>query len=412
MSNVPLELIELIVAYLACQGTLGDLSQCALVNKEFASLCQKRIFHTVMLVQKEEGWVPPEERVELPLHPIERFAEVVKQNPAIGTYVRELELESMYDYNIDDGFVVLENLHQVHTFTLAFADGPRHAERARPWGTISPGLRSSLLSFVRRNPVTSLSLFNIGEFPHTFLRECRHLETLSVLNIEPDESIFPSSSDTPVKIQGLTLLDGSIRFAEHFILHPTSPAMDISEASTLKVHFGKNDDNHVVVRVLTLPSKLESLDLELEKNYSEWTCRNNILSKLPPSSLKTLRSITLILRTWDTPEFPAYGDFVHELALMQGQNVLEDLNIIPIVQIGCDLNVDLGQWKTLDDLLSMGFPRLRKLTIRAYVTFFDSPSPFEDAADRQAQLDRIFAECFDWSKRHLHLTTSTECWVI
>ncbi|EAU90660.2 hypothetical protein CC1G_03929 [Coprinopsis cinerea okayama7 len=285
----PLELFEATVECLAAQGTMDDLHQCALVNKQLTQLCQKQIFHTVKLVQKEAGWIPPEERVGLPPHPIERFAKVVQQKLAIGDYVRVLEIESMLNYSVDDGFTVLGHLHQVHTFTLAFADGPRHAEHARPWGTISPGLR---------------------------------------------------------------------------------------------------------------------------KNYSEWTCRNNILSRLPSSSLKTLRSITLMLDTWETPEFPVYGKFAHELALIQGENVLEELDLFLVVQIDCDLNLDPVQWQELDHLLSMGFPYLRKLAIRVEMTIFNIPSPLEYAADRQMQLEKILTECFDWSKEHLEFTKSANCWVI
>ncbi|EAU81145.2 hypothetical protein CC1G_10432 [Coprinopsis cinerea okayama7 len=365
----PLELLEVTIECLAAQGTLEDLHQCTLVNKKLAQLCQKRIFNTVALVQRETRWhIPAEQRVPLPPHPIERFADVVKQNPAIGTYVWELEIQSMLDYNVDDGFKFFGHLHQVHTFTLVFADGPRHVGDPKPWHTISPGLRNSLFSFVRQNPIASLNLYHLSDLPHTFLQQFGHLQKLTVLGVHPDISVCPAIGEC----------------------YMNSHTIDISEISVLKVDFGIHDEDHVVCRVLRFPVQLETLGLHLRKDFSEWTCRGNILSRLPSPSLNTLRRIDLMINTLNTPELPPYAEFAHELSRIQGQ-------------FDSDLNLDPIRWKELGDILASGFPYLRTLTLRAEVSIFDSPSPFEEAAHKQARIKH----------RHgIELTTSAECMVI
>ncbi|KAG2012212.1 hypothetical protein CC2G_012246 [Coprinopsis cinerea AmutBmut pab1-1] len=409
----PLELFEATVERLAAEGTLDDLRQCALANKQLARLCQKQIFHTVALVQKPVPrlvWPSDsEERVSLPPHPIERFANVVKQNPAIGTYVRELEIESMRDYNVDDGFTVLGHLHQVHTFTLVFADGPRHVGIPKPWHTVSLGLQNSLFSFAHRNTITSLSLYHLSDLPPTFLQRFSHLQRLTVLGVHPDSSICPATGESYIKLKELELLDETVGFAEHFILHPTAHTFDISEISSLKVDFGINDDDHVVGRILHLPVQLEELDLHLSKNFSEWTCRGNVLSRLPPPSLNTLRRIALFIDTIDTPELPPYAEFVHELTRLQGQNVLEELRITVMCQFDSDLNLDPIRWKELGDLLSSGFPCLRKLTLHVKVSIFDGPSPFEEAARKQVILEKILDESFALIDPNVELITSARC---
>ncbi|KAG2012209.1 hypothetical protein CC2G_012243 [Coprinopsis cinerea AmutBmut pab1-1] len=407
----PLELFEATVECLAAQGTLDDLHQCALVNKQLAQLCQKHIFRTIALVQRETRWnIPAEQRVPLPPHPIERFADLIQQSPVIATYVRKLEIVNMQKYNVDDGYTALAHL----TFTFAIADVNRKAEDQKPWETISPGLRSSLLSFVGRNPIVRLSLFNLGGLPSSFLKRCRHLQTLSVHNVDPDSSISPAIMGPFIKLKRLELLEDSMVFAEHFILHPTAHILDISEISVLKVDFGIHDNDHVVSRVLGLPVQLEALDLYLIKNFSEWTCRNNIIGRLPPPSLSTLRRVHLVIDTLETPELQPYGEFPHELAEMQGQNILEELQILIKVQFDSDLDLDPIRWKELDDVLASGFSYLRKLTVRVQVAIFEGPAPFEEAARKQAILEKILDEGFSLIKhRHdVELTTSAECMVI
>ncbi|EAU90665.1 hypothetical protein CC1G_03934 [Coprinopsis cinerea okayama7 len=275
----PLDLLEATIEFLASQGTLDDLRQCALANKQLARLCQRRIFHTVVLVQKPAPRAVPwdsEERVSLPPHPIERFAEVVKQNPTLGTYVRELEIESMRDSNVSRWIL---------------------------------GYRTTTMS-------------------------------------------------------------------------------EYLKSRTLRKTHGR----------------------WISENFSEWTCRGNVLSRLPPPSLNTLRRIALFIDTIDTPELPPYAEFVHELTRLQGENVLEELSISLMCHFDSDLNLDPIRWKELGDLLSLGFPSLRKLTLHVKVGIFDGPSPFEEAARKHwAILERILDEGFALIDPNVESTTSAQC---
>ncbi|KAG2012206.1 hypothetical protein CC2G_012240 [Coprinopsis cinerea AmutBmut pab1-1] len=178
----------------------------------------------------------------------------------------------------------------------------------------------------------------------------------------------------------------------------------------LKVDFGIQDDDHVVSHILQLPVQLEILDLHLAKNFSEWTCRGNVLSRLPPPSLNPLRRIALVIDTIDTPELPPYAEFVHELTRLQGENVLEELSISLMCHFDSDLNLYPIRWKELGDLLSLGFPSLRKLTLHVKVGIFDGPLPFEEAARKHwAILERILDEGFALIDPNVESTTSAQC---
>ncbi|EAU81139.2 hypothetical protein CC1G_10426 [Coprinopsis cinerea okayama7 len=333
-------------------------------------------------VQKEKKWTPAEQRLSLPPHPIERFAHLVQQNPSLADVGRELEIENMRQYNVDDGYTVLDHLDQVYTLTFGFTDDTRDTVPQVSWDTISSGLQSSFLSFMRRNFITTLSLFGLHNLTREFFRACSLLGKPAVLNVGASKYISPGAIKASVKLRKLDLDANSIGFAEDFILQTTANIIDISEVSTLKIDFGEHGHDHVFTCILTLPKKLEFLELHLIKDFSQWTCRNNVLSQLPPSSLNTLQDIRLTMVVEDTPEFPP------------------------------DLNLDPIKWKELDDILSSGFPSLRMLGICLNVAIFDSDRPFEEAAEKQAQLDQIFEECFDWSKENLNLKTIAKCRVI
>jgi len=278
---LPLEIVELIIDLLARDGHLDALRNCCLTSPQLVHMCRKHIFSTIKAVQERiysDDYDSDEEVEELcpniP-HPIERFGRLLESNPHISSYVRNLEIGSMLDYN--HSFIALQHLYRVTNFTFGFSDSNRLDGWTRDWGTVSSSIDDSLQSFIQQNTITTLYLFNIRDLPIHILLGLRFLQHLSVLfaTVEIFQDASLSWTVPLVNLKTLDLQTRSLRFAEAAML--SSNIFGISALDQLSVQFAWFEDTEILHRILALPQSLASLYV-----FMEGMCIHPLVLFLPP----------------------------------------------------------------------------------------------------------------------------------
>ena len=157
--DLPLEVLELIVDEIATQGDKLTLRSFALVSRSFVARCQKHLFRTIDLGDKN---VSGEEYYHL-------FFEILEQRPKFCSYVEDLRLVDTYvwDQNKDSTWLVQEDsicdlldlLPNLHSFALSF-------NTSRPtWLSFNACIRHSLMQLAKRPTIQSFSLSHIVDFP-------------------------------------------------------------------------------------------------------------------------------------------------------------------------------------------------------------------------------------------------------
>ncbi|KAF9521459.1 hypothetical protein CPB83DRAFT_778698 [Crepidotus variabilis] len=380
---LPLELIEFIVEHLANEENLDAVRQCCVANKQLVHACRKHLFGTIKVLQ-DSNWRKQLELSPDPTsHPIARFQQLLEENPSISSYVRELEILSTEAHDFPDNLAVLQYLTTVQVFTFRFSDGHRITAEWT-WSTLPEKAEDSLVEFVRRNPLLSVSLSGIQGLPIKILRAFPPLESLAFLNLYLQENTFA--------------------LAVQLNLQPG--AFDLKELTDLSLNVGFRDNPQVTVRIVyALSLSATSLLIDCVADFRDFTCRRNLLTRLQPTCLATLKKIKLDFEVNYTPIFPPYGGLVDELLAISGVNVLEEIYISTQINIDSGLGMDSELWDQLDTVLSSGFPYFRTLRIDVLVGIFAPP---EVAQGTQDDLETLFAGIFQWSKKNLSFTASLE----
>jgi hypothetical protein len=153
--------------------------------------------------------------------------------------------------------------------------------------------------------------------------------------------------------------------------------------------------------------------------YDEWTCAGNTLSRVSPLSLATIKIIKVELDTYalvygGPPQYqlPAMGGLIEEIASMSGGNAVEEIFFGIYVSHETFCPLDDAKYRELDTLLSLGFPKLRKLHIALTQGFFDWPDdPFEGAVDFEKECRALFQDHFGWCRRNLDFSVEIEGYV-
>ncbi|KAH6905867.1 hypothetical protein BKA70DRAFT_1500018 [Coprinopsis sp. MPI-PUGE-AT-0042] len=394
---LPLDAIEEIIKTLAMGGYLGELQQCALVNKSLAPLCQKQLYRKVHLTQPRD-WSLPCNNTNL-VDPIDQFREHLHNYPHLAAYVRELEMMCADDKDKKIDFMLLNQLNQVRKFTLGFPGFNRQAasSKGRSWVEFSNETRLQILSFLQQNPISSLSLVCISDIPLSLFNSCS--QALKLEDLEIDQCL-PA-------------------FGERFILS-SPPAIDISRAFRLRVVSNKNEEDAALRKILACSNNLKVLDLSLERMFDDWTCAGDILSRLPPSSAATLKRFELVIGTYaqaygGPPQFqlPPMGGIIEELARISGSNVVEEIVLTMDVSHETALPLDPEKYQELDKVLSTGFPKLRILRVSIIKVFCDHPEdPWQGAADFEEECGAFFKEHFGWCRNNLDFLVEIEGVVI
>ncbi|KAF9524151.1 hypothetical protein CPB83DRAFT_774264, partial [Crepidotus variabilis] len=341
----------------------------------------------------------------------ERFR-CLLEAPYLASHVRDLEISCRMNSEIFGEFMLLRHLNSVQTFTFGFSNGNRNASSPRSWSTVPDEAKDLVISFIQQNHLSSLSLFCIKRLPVNFLLEMHQLKNLTVFSVNSLSSTL-SAIKRPIRLERLKLLRHSIGFTNNLILGPFA-IFDISTVTELRIDSGWSDDTPIFTQVLRLPTHLEFLDLSLADSmyFGAWNGNGNILSVLQPSALATLKSIKLKLSVQAAISFQPFGGFIDELERISKMNNLEEIAIDIQVEFDSSLDMDPTKWNRLDEVLSTGFPRLRKLSISTCVAIYFSVSPWEDAARIQGELEELFAENFHWARANLTFTASAEGVVI
>ncbi|KAF9534775.1 hypothetical protein CPB83DRAFT_923985 [Crepidotus variabilis] len=401
---IPLELIEVVIECLANEENLDAVQECCVANKQLVHACRKHLFAKIKVLQEPSGlakklsqwpdFVTP--------HPICRFQRLLERNSSISSYVRELEISSMEEYDFRDNLVALQYLTTVQVFTFGFSDGNRMTAEWL-WATLPAEVENSLVKFVQQNPLVSVSLFGIRGLPTAFLRVFPYLESLTFLNVKLFMSSESATSPTaPVKQRKLYLQENLSSLAVQLNLQPV---LDLRDLTDLSLNIGFRDNPQPALSLISLPQWLKTLSLVADASWPDFTCRDNVLTRLGPTCLTTLKKIKLEFEVSSTHHFPPYGGLIDELQAISGLNVLEEIYISTRVNFDSEYDMDPELWNQLDTVLCSGFPNFRTLSINLSVGVF---APQEVTQGTQEKLDKCFAEILQWSKKNLNFTASVE----
>ncbi|KAH6905844.1 hypothetical protein BKA70DRAFT_1152429 [Coprinopsis sp. MPI-PUGE-AT-0042] len=418
-ARLPIEILDIIADSLSTQGCVPALRLCALASKELAVICQKRLFASIQLIHTPQHQVPIGIFGYVYTQPTLRFQRCLSRNPILGAYVRELEISCTFTPipGDDEGFDVLQILGNVQTFTFGFSDGNRSSGSQMPWSSdnrILTHVKDAVLSFVNRNPITSLSLFGIRDFPSTIFQRVRTLQSLRVQHVSLDQG--PHTYDqslSRIKLNKVELLQGTVGLAQALILDP-APLFDITQATRLHTSFGMRDPNHLFAHLIPLLDNAHFLEVDIEVlalagPLEMWT-EGRMLSMLKPSSLRVLHTVKVrVIALPGFDNFPIFGRFVAELAHVAGRNILRAITIETQINCDCTIAEEPSEWASqLDNVLSSGFPHLRKLHLKMEHCFFSEPNPWEAAENAQKEWEDVFSKRLVWCAEHLDLTYEAE----
>ncbi|KAH6905832.1 hypothetical protein BKA70DRAFT_1430256 [Coprinopsis sp. MPI-PUGE-AT-0042] len=421
--QLPHDILESIISLIDTRLRASDLCNCALASRELVAIAQKKLLASVRLIQRVNG-VHGEDFV-VATHPIDRFHSSLLRNPSLGAYVRALEIHCTPKENhpSPEGFDVLQLLGNVQTLQFGFTHGATDLGWTRSWS--EPNLdriKSTLASLVTRNPIVSMHLFGIQDLAPSFITLASSLKQLIIQHVDLDTSASAQSSN-PITIQldAVELLENVVGFVKAAIL-TSFPILDISQVTQLYVYYGLNDGGDPFCRVLPLLTCIEVLDIRMESHYpdgeaSESWAKGKTLSRLSPSALQTLHTIKLTTDVWlETDDFPVFGGLAAELAQVAGHNSLQEIAIE--MEFGSETTFygDLSQWAELDEILSNGFPYLRKLHVKVTRAFDENVVGYleaeEGARGTEEEWEDLFREKFPWCRDNLHFVTEVEGLVV
>jgi hypothetical protein len=257
---LPLDIVEAIIGLLAIEGQLGDIRQCSLADRSLVHICQKQLYRKVGLVQRRDSSLPIEDG-DL-VDPVDLFRIHICNYPHLAAYVRELEMMCTVGEDVKIDFALLDHLHRVTKFTLGFPGHNREARssKGRSWLTFPNEAKAQLLSFLQRNPISSLSLVCVSEIPLSLFNHCPKVKQLSVFKVTPGSDCGAGDLPRALKVEEIEIGQCLPEFGRNFIL--SSPqAVGISGVSRLRIISQKNEEDAAIHEILACPNHLEALDL-------------------------------------------------------------------------------------------------------------------------------------------------------
>lgn len=362
-TDIPLDVIELIMEELAKDDDMEALKSCSLACRSFRSICQQHIFASI----KFDFSKPP---FENPL--ASRFRRLADRKPSIARYVRILQYIEVVDSKREAA--VLRRFSHVKFFTLAFdVEDPSPLNPDPPpqdWNRTTVSLQTSFCSFIQANNITRLYLCNIENFPKSLLLYIPALSILSIYRVTVADSPPPFTfigKQMPPRVSILNAqLGEDLPTVRDLLGSGFAESSSMVDIRHLKQFIARTDDQPAAMEIIgQILKATESIEkLMLSGNYPELNCVGNIASALSPSSLQTLKMIGLspLLESSDADP---YLNLTKELEEISGRNVLEELVFDIAIDTDRDYTPDPGQWAQLDVALSMadGFPLLRHVRV-------------------------------------------------
>ncbi|KAH6905868.1 hypothetical protein BKA70DRAFT_1564631 [Coprinopsis sp. MPI-PUGE-AT-0042] len=349
---LPLDILENILEFLASDGLLGNIKELALTSKSFSPVCQKSLYKEIKLKHEDS------DKDGMP-HPIEAFHSHLAKYPHLGVYVRSIEIVCEENHDEATGFEVLDLLNRVHTFTFGFSLRNLSATDPQSWTNLPAGIKAPVMSFLRQNPLTRLSLICISDLPISLFRDCHRLRRLSLYNIIPLQggADVAMNKEEAVALESLEIDKWLVKCIEGLIL-PSSSGLDLSEVTKLTITSRTNEEDPSFHRIMSEPKSLKELKLHLHRNFQDWSCHGTTISRLSSSSIESLKVVRICLDTYSLIpgsdqecEFPTLGGLVPEFSAISGRNAVEEIDLEFSICHQTPLPLSINECNKLDVVL-------------------------------------------------------------
>jgi hypothetical protein len=376
---LPLDVSGIIIDILASDKRdpgLISVKKCSLVSQSFLPLCRKHIFATIKIDDPLGALEPTySDSDEGPHHVLEEFMRLIKDTPAIGNYIRHLELCFEEDDLLDDFPRTMQCLTRLESLAIS------QYNESLEWRNLKWPVRNALLRLLHLPTLTALTLRSIDGFLITDLvhgTNLRRLEVESTTFFEDPADASPTAVILPAKLVRLRELvvdpPSNIEEIANARRSDGHPVIDPTELTTISVQCLSVGDMDALRTFLKKGEQLLKIDLTGKTFFSLLESLFNYIIPVPSSltfvgfgdmiapHIRALKIAILSISVSKSRHDPL-GGLPGELAKMAGENVLECLRI----------NVDVRgrnatsetEWGMLDTLLtSSGWPALKAVFLK------------------------------------------------
>lgn len=357
---LPYDIFTRIIDQLASQGDYADLRSCSQTCRILIHPCRFPLFFSVVIRDNAL-----------------RFAELLKRNPTIANYIRELTYHTRdLSEDIANAFLLLNN---IETLVLHAHDAYGDVYK---WPLLTPHLQRALIHLFNSPSITCLHIDLFEDLPAILLSSCSKLKYLKMTHCD---SFSSEACDTiigvPPKLLSLhvaNLRDYNAMEGLFAISRPDGlPILDLSGLRSLVIDIKVMKDEIALGHILGLIDGLETLKCrgiyvtmhsESQNYYSQ--CLNIVLQHTISDNLAEKLTISLpTLRALELQWIPPVGTQFDCLPLA---NLLEALACQPncinelsfIICLNCyDYTLTDEGWAPLDHILGdrPGFRQLVKL---------------------------------------------------
>ena len=359
--DFPIEIIERIIDDL--ENDIAALKAVSETCHALLPICRKHLFRCIDLSPRG------------PLS-LKNLSQLLRYNPDIGLYVRELKLylnESLDSWDPSkqdayaDSILSLSQVRFLESLQIIGAKSVLHFS-CTLWNALHPLLRQPILD---RMYSPSLTELNITRFilPFAIFRSCANLSILAIKEMVdyksgegPFDHLEVPSHPIP-QLRSFTVLDAwSHRYASALVQFRGSdghPTIRFDKLKTLAVHCYYVQDVQAIKNISTEAGELETFVYKANRPEGCYGLAGWI-NVSAFSTLTTLK-VTYNVMPWSHSGVQLQG-LCHELDLFPRNNVLE------VLDIEVDMSIVLGctreeQWGRLDRTLSRGFSRLRRVAV-------------------------------------------------
>jgi len=380
---LPLDVCGIIIDILASNKLdpgLISVKKCSLVSQSFLPLCRKHIFATIK-IDDPLGTLEPSysDSDEGPHHVLEEFMQLIKHTPAIGNYIRHLELCFEEDDELDDFPRTMQCLTRLESLAIS-------QFKSLKWRNLKWPVRNALLRLMHLPTLIALTLCFIDGFLVTDLVHGVNLQRLKLKST----TFFEDSADEPptamilpaklVQLQELSVQSstGGMEWIANARRSDGLPVIDPTQLTTVSVTCNCVDDIVALRTFLKQSEQLIKFDLTGETSFTLLeSFFNHIISvhsnltfvglgDMITPHIRALKIVDLSTSV-NNNRIDPLGGLPGELAKMAGENVLERLSITVDFRERNDKSG--AEWGMLDTVLtSSGWPALKAvfLTIRLY----------------------------------------------
>ena len=380
---LPLDVCGIIIDILASNKLdpgLISVKKCSLVSQSFLPLCRKHIFATIT-IDDPLGALEPSysDSDKGPHHVLEEFMQLIKHTPAIGNYIRHLELCFEEGDELDDFPRTMQCLTRLESLAIS------QFNESLEWRNLKWPVRNALLRLMHPPTLTALTLRFIDGFLVTDLVHginLRHLTLKSTTFFEDSADEPPTAMILPAKLVQLQELivqsnTGGIERIANARHSDGLPVIDPTQLTTVSVMCNCVDDMVALRTFLKQSEQLIKIDLTGGTSFSFLEFFFNIISvssdltfvgfgDMIAPHIRALKIVDLSTSVYNHHVDPL-GGLPGELAKMAGENALERLTII--VDFRGRSGKSGAEWGMLDTVLtSSGWPALKAvfLTIRFF----------------------------------------------